>query len=99
MSCADFSREEVCGNICIEKVEQICRVILIKSFSACQRALNETGFYISSDGAYLCPLDYKKLTTPLVIRAEQPVVKKQSQLPSSPLGSPTSKFLEISNFL
>lgn len=58
--------------------------------NVCQRALNETGFYISSDGAYLCPLDYKKVTTPLVIRAEQPVVKKQSQLPSPPLGSPTT---------
>uniref|UniRef100_A0A7E4VR20 Actin-binding LIM protein 1 n=1 Tax=Panagrellus redivivus TaxID=6233 RepID=A0A7E4VR20_PANRE len=56
----------------------------------CKAPLSETGYYVRSDGTYVCPTHYKAISSPLVVRTEQPAATQQGQLPSPPLGSPSA---------
>ncbi|KAK0396881.1 hypothetical protein QR680_001897 [Steinernema hermaphroditum] len=56
----------------------------------CSRPLTETGFFTSPDGTLLCPDDYRSVSSPLNVVAEQPKVERHEELPSPPLASPTA---------
>lgn len=58
----------------------------------CSRSLRETGYFTGPEGQFLCAEDFRALTSPLKVKAEQAPAKRAdetSMLPASPVTPPT----------
>lgn len=61
-------------------------------FVECSRSLRETGYYTGSEGQFLCAEDFRALSVPLKVKAEQQGLKhidETSLSPASPITPPT----------